>query len=291
VLCSIDHERYVQNTHSSSGIGVGVPALAGQALGEEPVEDIRLNSLAVGANVLPSKQLKSKATKTSSSGKSPPLHQGRPSASGSLPLKQIASTAASGREVARGPTAGRRGEAEAAGSPASRQRQGKEAGADNDVNSRPAGVVKPRPPPVIFPGTAAVGRPAVLEARDARQMEEFRAAKHFNCTGRGPGLYADVNTGCKVTNIFIKHLRPWKSGQLMDPEAFWVVGGALHILENKVKASGLILKVSTSRKHLQKRHMNATESMSRLLLEQRKGMLCLLCCLNIPSTYVDILSD
>jgi hypothetical protein len=42
------------------------------------------------------------------------------------------------------------------------------------------------------------GRPAVLAARDDRQMEEFRAAKHFNCTGRGPGLYADVNTGCKV---------------------------------------------------------------------------------------------
>jgi hypothetical protein len=44
----------------------------------------------------------------------------------------------------------------------------------------------------------AGGRPAVLAARDDRQMEEFRAAKHFNCTGRGPGLYADVNTGCKV---------------------------------------------------------------------------------------------
>jgi hypothetical protein len=182
---------------------VGVTALAGQALGEEPVEDIRLNSLAVGANVLPSKQLKSKATKTSSSGTSPSLHQGRPSASSSLPLKQTAPTAANGREVARGPTAGRRGEAVAAGAPAFRQRQGKEAGADDDddVNSRPAGVVKPRPPPVIFAGTAAAGRPAVLEARDARQMEEFRAAKHFNCTGRGPGLYADVNTGCKVTNI------------------------------------------------------------------------------------------
>jgi hypothetical protein len=42
------------------------------------------------------------------------------------------------------------------------------------------------------------GAAAVLAARDDRQMEEFRAAKHFNCTGREPGLYADVNTGCKV---------------------------------------------------------------------------------------------
>jgi len=40
---------------------------------------------------------------------------------------------------------------------------------------------------------------AALATRDDRQMEEIRAAKHFNCTGRGPGLYADVNTGCKVS--------------------------------------------------------------------------------------------
>ena len=44
---------------------------------------------------------------------------------------------------------------------------------------------------------------AVLAARDDRQMEEFRAAKHFNCTGRGPGLYADVNTGCKVGDCYV----------------------------------------------------------------------------------------
>jgi len=62
------------------------------------------------------------------------------------------------------------------------------------------------------------GGAAVLAARDDRQMEEFRAAKRFNCTGREPGLYADVNTGCK--RFIICH----KSGRM---GSFTCPGGTL----------------------------------------------------------------
>jgi hypothetical protein len=73
----------------------------------------------------------------------------------------------------------------------SRPRQGKEiqalSGTKATAARRPAAADR-----------ADEGAAAVLAARDDRQIEEFRAAKHFNCTGREPGLYADVNTGCKV---------------------------------------------------------------------------------------------
>jgi hypothetical protein len=85
-----------------------------------------------------------------------------------------------GREVSHGSTAA-----------GSRPRQGKEiqalSGAKATAVRRPAAADR-----------ADDGAAAVLAARDDRQMEEFRAAKHFNCTGRDPGLYADVKTGCKV---------------------------------------------------------------------------------------------
>jgi hypothetical protein len=73
----------------------------------------------------------------------------------------------------------------------SRPRQGKEIQALGGTKAPAA-----RKPPAA--DRADDGAAAVLAARDDRQMEEFRAAKHFNCTGREPGLYADVNTGCKV---------------------------------------------------------------------------------------------
>jgi hypothetical protein len=92
-----------------------------------------------------------------------------------------------GRRVGGGGREGSPGSA-AAGS---RPRQGKEiqalSGTKATTVRRPAAADR-----------ADEGAAAVLAARDDRQMEEFRAAKHFNCTGREPGLYADVNTGCKV---------------------------------------------------------------------------------------------
>ncbi len=78
---------------------------------------------------------------------------------------------------------------------ASRPRQGKEIQALSGTKA--TAVV--RRPVAAAADRADEGAAAVLAARDDRQMEEFRAAKHFNCTGREPGLYADVNTGCKVS--------------------------------------------------------------------------------------------
>ncbi len=76
----------------------------------------------------------------------------------------------------------------------SRPRQGKEIQALSGTKATAAAARKP----AAAADRADDGAAAVLAARDDRQMEEFRAAKHFNCAGREPGLYADVNTGCKV---------------------------------------------------------------------------------------------
>jgi len=85
----------------------------------------------------------------------------------------------------------------------SRPRQGKEIQAPSGTKATTGAAGKP--PATQREREEDDGGAAVLAARDDRQMEEFRAAKRFNCTGREPGLYADVNTGCKVSKAFQLH--------------------------------------------------------------------------------------